>query len=240
MIDFIFGVDDPVAWHTEYLSFLLIICCFFVLSFHLYRICLYILLSLINHRNMLQNKSHYSFLGLGGPKFVSHVQNEYGAHIYYNTLVPVNNFVCPLSYSSFIFVCFLLSFSLFLLYFFLVVLIAFQKIKYGVISHELLKRDLLHWDTFYVSGRMQKPVCSLPLISLALLLISSPCPFRTAHVLQVLTLQDDSEITMSNKVNLRNAVFASLLLLPETFEEPLLYEKIASLSYLGISSLDIF
>ena len=181
MIDFIFGVDDPVAWHTEYPSFLFIIGFFFVFSFHLDRIHLYIPLSLINHRNMLQNKSHYSFLGLGGPKFVSHVQNEYGAHIYYNTLVPVNNFVCPL----------LIRCLLFLFVFFVSPSSCstscansfFQKIKYGVISHELLKRDLLHWDTFYVSGRMQKPVCSLPLFSLALLLISSPCPFRTAHVL---------------------------------------------------------
>eukprot|EP00026_Physarum_polycephalum_P011137 Phypoly_transcript_11337.p1 GENE.Phypoly_transcript_11337~~Phypoly_transcript_11337.p1 ORF type:complete len:332 (+),score=42.29 Phypoly_transcript_11337:107-1102(+) len=139
MVDFIFGVDDPIGWHKE---------------------------------NMVNNRNHYSFLGLGGPKLISHIQNEYGAHIYYNTLVQINS----------------------------------QKIKYGVISHDLLKRDLLNWDTFYVSGRMQKPV---------------------------LTLQDDSEISESNKMNLKNALFASLLLLPETFDEILLYEKIASLSYIG-------
>lgn len=37
--------------------------------------------------NLLKNKSHYSFLKFLGPKQISNIQN-YGAGIYYNTLVP--------------------------------------------------------------------------------------------------------------------------------------------------------
>ena len=33
-----------------------------------------------------------------------------------------------------------------------------HTIKYGVISIDALLRDLVHWESFYVSGRLQKPV----------------------------------------------------------------------------------
>ena len=33
-----------------------------------------------------------------------------------------------------------------------------QTIKYGCISIEALCRDMLDWETLYVSGRTQKPV----------------------------------------------------------------------------------
>ncbi|XP_053233642.1 phosphatidate cytidylyltransferase, mitochondrial isoform X2 [Podarcis raffonei] len=39
--------------------------------------------------NLLKNRNHYSFLKYFGPKPISNVQN-YGAGIYYNTLVPCN------------------------------------------------------------------------------------------------------------------------------------------------------
>lgn len=40
--------------------------------------------------NLLQNRKHYSILKLLGPTKISSIQNEYGASIYYNTLVPVD------------------------------------------------------------------------------------------------------------------------------------------------------
>lgn len=33
-----------------------------------------------------------------------------------------------------------------------------KEIKYGVVSVDTLCKDLLDWETLYVSGRMQKPV----------------------------------------------------------------------------------
>nr|DBA18708.1 TPA: hypothetical protein GDO54_016924 [Pyxicephalus adspersus] len=38
--------------------------------------------------NLMQNRSHYSFLKYLGPKQISNIQNNYGAGVYYNTLVP--------------------------------------------------------------------------------------------------------------------------------------------------------
>lgn len=35
-----------------------------------------------------------------------------------------------------------------------------QTIKYGTISVDALCQDMLDWETLYISGRTQKPVCS--------------------------------------------------------------------------------
>lgn len=40
--------------------------------------------------NLLQNRKHYSILKLFGPTKITSFQNEYGAAVYYNTLVPVD------------------------------------------------------------------------------------------------------------------------------------------------------
>lgn len=47
--------------------------------------------------NLLQNRKHYSILKLLGPTMISSIQNEHGASIYYNTLVPVDGKVNDLS-----------------------------------------------------------------------------------------------------------------------------------------------
>nr|KAF6311286.1 TAM41 mitochondrial translocator assembly and maintenance-like protein [Myotis myotis] len=54
MLDFVFTVDDPVAWHSK---------------------------------NLKKNWSHYSFLKVLGPKVITTIQNNYGAGVYYNTLI---------------------------------------------------------------------------------------------------------------------------------------------------------
>ena len=51
-----------------------------------------------------------------------------------------------------------------------------------------------------------------------------------------MTLVEDTEISECNKKNLKKAMCAALLLLPDSFNETALYEQIASLSYLGSSS----
>ncbi|XP_038711882.1 phosphatidate cytidylyltransferase, mitochondrial isoform X4 [Tripterygium wilfordii] len=78
--------------------------------------------------------------------------------------------------------------------------------KYGIVRMHDLIRDVLTWDRFYLSGRLQKPV-------------------------QILV--DNLEIAEVNSVNLKAAVASALLLLPSQFTEEDLYAKICSLSYMG-------
>ncbi|GAA5845181.1 hypothetical protein JCM3766R1_002099 [Sporobolomyces carnicolor] len=78
--------------------------------------------------------------------------------------------------------------------------------KYGCISIDALCRDMLDWETLYISGRTQKPVK---------------------------ILLDDARVRLANQVNLASALRTSLLLLPESFTEVQLFETIAGLSYRG-------
>ncbi|KAB5573327.1 hypothetical protein DKX38_000521 [Salix brachista] len=84
-----------------------------------------------------------------------------------------------------------------------------KMLKYGVVRMHDLVQDVLHWERFYLSGRLQKPV-------------------RLVHI-----LVDNLDIGDVNSVNLRAAVSAALLLLPSKFTEEDLYSKICSLSYMG-------
>ncbi|KAG1366304.1 phosphatidate cytidylyltransferase, mitochondrial [Cocos nucifera] len=81
-----------------------------------------------------------------------------------------------------------------------------ENIKYGVVRMHDLAMDILTWDRFYLSGRLQKPV----------------------HV-----LMDNWDIQKVNLINRKMAISASLLLLPPEFTEEDLYAKICSLSYMG-------
>ncbi|XP_061474075.1 phosphatidate cytidylyltransferase, mitochondrial [Rhineura floridana] len=123
--------------------------------------------------NLLKNRNHYSFLKYFGPKLISNIQN-YGAGIYYNTLVPCNG----------------------------------RVIKYGVISTDVLIEDLLRWKTLYVAGRLQKPV-------------------------KIITQNENVKLQAAVTSNLKSAVTAAFLMLPESFSEEDLYMQIAGLSYSG-------
>ncbi|GAA5883451.1 hypothetical protein JCM16303_003804 [Sporobolomyces ruberrimus] len=81
-----------------------------------------------------------------------------------------------------------------------------KTVKYGCISVDALCRDMLDWETLYISGRTQKPVK---------------------------ILLDDARVRLANQVNLASALRTSLLLLPESFTEIQLFETIAGLSYQG-------
>ena len=83
-----------------------------------------------------------------------------------------------------------------------------QIVKYGVVSVDRMCKDLLQWDSLYLSGRMQKPVA---------------------------TLFDSTEgrVPLAEQANLASALRVSFLLLPERFSERELYTKMASLSYMG-------
>ncbi|XP_021761231.1 phosphatidate cytidylyltransferase, mitochondrial-like isoform X1 [Chenopodium quinoa] len=81
-----------------------------------------------------------------------------------------------------------------------------KTFKYGVVRMHDLVEDILNWETFYLSGRLQKPV----------------------HV-----LVDNLDVENLNSFNLRAATSAALLLLPSKFTQEDLYTKICSLSYNG-------
>ncbi|KAG8385078.1 hypothetical protein BUALT_Bualt03G0004100 [Buddleja alternifolia] len=81
-----------------------------------------------------------------------------------------------------------------------------QMFKYGVVRMHDLVQDVLGWERFYLSGRLQKPVN---------------------------IIVDNLNIENLNSVNLKAATSAALLLLPSKFSEEELYAKICSLSYMG-------
>ncbi|KAG1962689.1 translocator assembly/maintenance protein [Pimephales promelas] len=124
--------------------------------------------------NLMENRKHYSFLRFLGPKHVSRIQSEWGAGVYFNTLIPVDD----------------------------------RLIKYGVISTEALIDDLLHWKTLYVAGRLHKPV-------------------------RILLQNESGKLRSALVGNLKSAVTASFLMLPESFSEEELFLQIAGLSYSG-------
>ncbi|KAM5587042.1 hypothetical protein ABKV19_005807 [Rosa sericea] len=81
-----------------------------------------------------------------------------------------------------------------------------KMFKYGVVRMHDLVQDISNWESFYLSGRLQKPV-------------------------QIIS--DNLNVGNVNSVNLRAAIAAALLLLPSKFTEEDLYAKICSLSYMG-------
>ncbi|XP_025916958.1 phosphatidate cytidylyltransferase, mitochondrial isoform X2 [Apteryx mantelli] len=83
-----------------------------------------------------------------------------------------------------------------------------RMIKYGVISTDALIDDLFHWKTLYVAGRLQKPV-------------------------KILTQNENGRLQAALVSNLKSAVTAAFLMLPESFSEEDLYMQIAGLSYSG-------
>lgn len=81
-------------------------------------------------------------------------------------------------------------------------------IKYGVISTNHLIEDLLDWQTLYVSGRLHKPV-------------------------NVIKEPESNDLIRALNTNLKSALHAALLYLPESFSEEQLFLKIVGLSYNG-------
>ncbi|XP_014652875.1 PREDICTED: phosphatidate cytidylyltransferase, mitochondrial isoform X2 [Ceratotherium simum simum] len=139
MLDFVFTVDNPVAWHSK---------------------------------NLKKNWNHYSFLKVFGPKIITTVQNNYGAGVYYNTLIMCDG----------------------------------RLIKYGVISTSTLIEDLLNWNNLYIAGRLQKPV-------------------------KIIAMSENVALRSALDKNLKSAVTAAFLMLPESFSEEDLFIEIAGLSY---------
>lgn len=140
LLDFIFMVDHPDAWHDQ---------------------------------NLFKNPGHYACLGraLGGST-IDGMATRIGAGVYFNTDIEL----------------------------------AGQRIKYGVTSTAHALQDLRNWDTFYIAGRLQKPV---------------------------LHLVKDREVMKAVEHNVAAAAAASLLLLPSAFPQEDFYKTAVSLSYQG-------
>uniref|UniRef100_A0A383W2E8 Phosphatidate cytidylyltransferase, mitochondrial n=1 Tax=Tetradesmus obliquus TaxID=3088 RepID=A0A383W2E8_TETOB len=81
-----------------------------------------------------------------------------------------------------------------------------QVVKYGVVSLAAFQQDLQHWSHLYVGGRLHKPVAAL-------------------------TQHDAAEA--ARRQNLRSALTASLLLLPQACSLKDLFRRLAALSYMG-------
>lgn len=168
-----------------------------------------------HYDNLKQNSSHYSFLKYAGPYYINRVQNDITAGCYYNTLVNVK----------------LDEIGQTLL------------IKYGVVSEEALIRDLYDWDYLYLSGRLQKPVRIIkkPLNnvvkSTSVIESSSSSSSSSEDNMGIdLNYTFDSvnkSIELALQTNLKNALHATLLLMPEKFSLLELFTTIASLSYSG-------
>jgi mitochondrial translocator assembly and maintenance protein 41 len=107
-------------------------------------------------------------------------QNELGAKLWFNTLVPATVTVHGSPHDA--------------------------TFKYGVISTRCLVDDLLQWRTLYLAGRLHKPV-------------------------DILTAPTDLQPHL--RTNLRHALSASLLMLPNTFSVQLLFEVSTPLDFLA-------
>ncbi|CAM9873089.1 unnamed protein product [Rangifer tarandus platyrhynchus] len=83
-----------------------------------------------------------------------------------------------------------------------------KLIKYGVISTSVLIEELLNWNNLYIAGRLQKPV-------------------------KVVAMNEDVALRSALDQNLKSAVTAAFLMLPESFYEEDLFTEIAGLSYSG-------
>ncbi|XP_062056061.1 phosphatidate cytidylyltransferase, mitochondrial isoform X2 [Lepus europaeus] len=81
-----------------------------------------------------------------------------------------------------------------------------RLIKYGVISTSVLIEDLLNWNNLYIAGRLQKPV-------------------------KIVAMNENIILRSALDKNLRSAVTAAFLMLPESFSEEDLFVEIAGLSY---------
>jgi translocator assembly and maintenance protein 41 len=138
-------------------------------------------------KNLKQNPRHYSTLmRLCGPNVVTQLQRKVGAEIYYNTNVELNNESGEMSE---------------------------DRYKYGIIEWSDFISDLNHWNTLYVSGRLQKP------------------SLLSYH-------ENDEELTYALNQNLKHALLVSCLLLAQNNKQQMynlrqLFLQITSLSYTG-------
>ncbi|XP_031757221.1 phosphatidate cytidylyltransferase, mitochondrial [Xenopus tropicalis] len=174
--------------------------------------------------NIIQNRSHYSFLKFLGPKHIAAVQNNYGAGIYYNTLVPCDGRVSMWHLGTAPPLCSELA-----------------CIKYGLVqgvAHETLAgSDLLALEgRCYSAGTAVFTIFRVSCHSESER--SFPCHMTELWAIlmfqvKILTQRDEGRLHTALSTNLKSALTAAFLMLPESFSEEELYLQIAGLSYAG-------
>ena len=99
MLDFIFAVDDPVAWHTEVMGVPITASMLWSRSSRIQPLPCVIrrpshphphppFPRLYHRQNLRRNRHHYSLLGRLGPDTLVAAADRIGAGVYFNTLVP--------------------------------------------------------------------------------------------------------------------------------------------------------
>ena len=159
--------------------------------------------------NLRRNRDHYSHPWPAlGASAIAAVQEDYGAGLWYNTLVPL-----PSKYMS-----------------------RYRTLKYGVISAEQLIDDLTSWRCLYAAGRLQKPVLVLGVSNDGILEQRFDSGGANIYVFDVesqIKSSTQARVFSAMRENLRNALRSALLMLPARFTEVELFARIASLSYAG-------
>jgi len=93
-----------------------------------------------HEHNLQKHAYHYSYMArLGGVNFITWLQTNFGAKIYFHPFVDIN---LQLNNDT-----------------------IQRQIKYGLVSTDDLIQDLLKWDYLYLAGRMHKPIVSIDLKS---------------------------------------------------------------------------
>lgn len=82
-----------------------------------------------HNTNKQRNQSHYSTPFPMSPSMIASIQDNYGAAMWYNPMIPMNIASYP-----------------------------HRLMKYGVISRSHFLKDLLDWKYLYIAGRLHKPV----------------------------------------------------------------------------------
>ncbi|KAI4553605.1 hypothetical protein MJT46_015785 [Ovis ammon polii x Ovis aries] len=81
-----------------------------------------------------------------------------------------------------------------------------KLIKYGVISTSVMIKDLLNWNNLDIAGQLQKPV-------------------------KIVAMNEDVALRSALDQNLKSAVTAAFLMLPESFSEEDLFTEIPNTAH---------
>jgi translocator assembly and maintenance protein 41 len=177
-------------------------------------------------RNLQRHSSHYSLMArLGGARYVTWLQTNFGARLYFHPFVkmnipeirPSNEYANQTKISKPTNIQ--------------------RQVKYGVVSSDDLIQDLVSWDYLYLAGRMHKPIVSVDVTS-------NSGSSNEEQAVSMKAKNRADEIDDAQRTNLLSAVSASLLL-HSTFNSrqhpsslhsiptKILYNTIAGLSYTG-------